>query len=72
MGENDPTDEERREGRERRSDADDAKWAERRTGQDRRDDEDRRGIYYSVQLRIRKRSNICANGSKNIARVRSK
>ena len=49
MGENDPTDEERREGRERRSDADDAKWAERRTGQDRRDDEDRRGIYYSVR-----------------------
>lgn len=38
-----------RRGGERRSSADDAKWAERRSGGDRRDGEDRRGIHYSVR-----------------------
>ncbi len=49
MGDNDPTEDERRHGVERRSKADDAKWAERRASQERRTDEDRRGIHYSVR-----------------------
>lgn len=49
MGNDDAKDDERRQGGERRTDADDKEWSERRTGEDRRAEEDRRGIYYSVR-----------------------
>lgn len=46
--EHDSSEDERRAG-ERRTAADDAKWAERRANAERRAEEDRRGIYYSVR-----------------------
>ncbi|MBG06807.1 MAG: hypothetical protein CMM59_22340 [Rhodospirillaceae bacterium] len=48
-GDNEPTENERRAGTERRTEADDKEWSERRTGEDRRSSEDRRGIYCSVR-----------------------